>query len=241
VDVPLSWHTDLAVLVASGSSVEEHADHLVVRTPSDPTYEWGNFVLVTDPATVNDATRWESAFASDFPDAAHRAIGLPVAPTDVAAWEARGLEVEHEDVLVRDEPLPPQPLPEGYVVRPLSSDADWVQSPASRRAARRRLVDSGNAVFLGAFAGGELAADLGIVDCGAGEARYQDVATRAPHRRRGLASHLLGAASAWAALRGVHTWVILADAGDAPSRLYQGLGFTQVGPSSQAYRPAPRT
>ena len=65
--------------------------------------------------------------------------------------------------------------------------------------------------------------------------------TRAPHRRRGLTSHLVGAASAWAAARGVHTWVILADAGEAPSRLYQQLGFVPAGPSSQAYRPAPRT
>ena len=123
----------------------------------------------------------------------------------------------------------------------MSSDADWSQSPAFRRDARRRLVDGGNAVFLGAFAEGALAADLGIVYCGAGVARYQDVVTRAPHRRRGLASHLLGAASAWAAGRGVHTWVILADADEVPSRLYQGLGFTPAGPSSQAYRPAPRT
>ena len=102
MDVPLSWRTDLAVLVASGSSVEEHADHLVVRTPSDPSYAWGNFVMVTDPTSVDEAARWESVFTSGLPDAAHRAIGLPVEPTDVAAWTALGLAIEHEDVLVRD-------------------------------------------------------------------------------------------------------------------------------------------
>ena len=241
MDVPLSWHTDIAVLVASGSSVEEHADHLVVRTPTDPTYAWGNFVMVTDPATVDDAARWEAVFTSSFPEAAHRAIGLPVEPTDVVAWKARDLQIEHEDVLVRDAPLERRPLAEGYVVRPLSSDDDWEQSGSPRREARRRLAEGGNAVFLGAFAGDELAADQGILDCGAGVARYQDVQTKASHRRRGLTSHLLGEASAWAAGRGVHTWVILADAGEAPSRLYQKLGFTPSGPSSQAYRPAPRT
>ena len=80
-------------------------------------------------------------------------------------------------MLVRDAPLERRPLAEGYVVRPLSSDDDWEQSRALRREARRRLVDGGNAVFLGAFAGDELAADLGILDCGAGVARYQDVMT----------------------------------------------------------------
>ena len=241
MDVPLSWHTDLAVLVASGSAVEEHADHLVVRTPTDPTHDWGNFVMVTDPATVDDAARWEAVFTSSFPGAGHRAIGLPTEPTDVAAWEACGLEIEHEDVLVRDAPLERRPLAEGYVVRPLTSDEDWERSRPVRREARRRVVDGGNAVFLGAFAGDELAADLGILDCGAGVARYQDVVTKAAHRRRGLSSHLLGEASAWAAARGVHTWVILADAGEAPSRLYQKLGFQPAERSSQAYRPAPRT
>ena len=262
MDVPLSWHTDIAVLVGSGSSVDEHADHLVVRTPANPTYAWGNFVMVTDPACVDDASRWAAVFAHSFPDAGHRAVGLPTNPTDVGAWAALGLEIEHEDVLVRDAPVDPRPLPEGYVVRPLSSDGDWEQSHALRLAdlteeqrsepgrvayeggsteARRRLVDSGNAVFLGAFAGDELAADQGILDCGAGVARYQDVITKASHRRRGLTSHLLGEAAAWAADRGVHAWVILADAGEAPSRLYQKLGFRPTQPSSQAYRPAPRT
>ncbi|MET1059401.1 MAG: GNAT family N-acetyltransferase [Nocardioides sp.] len=262
MDVPLSWRTDIAVLVGSGSSVDEHVDHLVVRTPDNPTYAWGNFVMVTDPAGVDEAARWEAVFRSSFPEAGHRAIGLPAAPTDPAAWEACGLEIEHEDVLVRDATLDRHPLPDGYVVRPLMTDADWEQSHALRLAdlseeeraasgrgdhergateARRRLADGGNAVFLGAFAGDELAADQGILDCGAGVARYQDVMTKAAHRRRGLTSHLLGEASAWAADRGVHTWVILADAGEAPSLLYQKLGFRPSEPSSQAYRPAPRT
>lgn len=261
MDLPLSWLTDIAVLVGSGSAVEEHADHLVVRTPANPTYAWGNFVMVTDSAIVDDAARWEAVFASSFPEAGHRAVGLPVGPTDVAAWEAAGLVIEHEDVLVRDAPLERRPLPEGYAVRPLSGDDDWERSLGLRLAdlsdeqrtephraayerrateARRRLVGSGNAVFLGAFAGDALAADQGILDCGAGVARYQDVITAAAHRRRGLTSHLLGEASAWAAERGVGTLVILADAGEAPSRLYQKLGFHPAEPSSQAYRPAPR-
>jgi GNAT superfamily N-acetyltransferase len=259
VDVPLSWHTDIAVLAASGSSVEEHADHLVVRTPANPAYHWGNFVLVTDPGAVDDAARWDALFGTCFPDARHRAIGLAADPGDGAAWEALGMRIEHEDVLVRDAPLERRPLPEGYAVRPLETDDDWAQSHALRLAdltdeergrpgraehehgsteARRRLVASGDAVFLGAFAGDELAADQGILDCGAGVARYQDVMTKASHRRRGLTSHLLGEAGAWAAGRGVHTWVILADAGEAPSRLYQRLGFRPAGPTSQAYRGA---
>ena len=238
---PSSWRTDLAVLVASGSAVEEHADHLVVRTPTDPTYDWGNFVMVTDPATVDDAARWEAVFASSFPGAGHRAIGLPAEPTDVAAWRRPGSRSSTRTCWCGTRRWSGDRWPTGTSYGRCRATTTGEQSRALRRDVRRRLVDGGNAVFLGAFAGDELAADLGILDCGAGVARYQDVMTEAPHRRRGLASHLLGEASAWAAARGVHTWVILADAGEAPSRLYQKLGFRPAERSSQAYRPAPRT
>ena len=56
--LPARWATDLTVLEASGSHVERHDDHLVVRTPRNPGYHWGNFVLVTDPSASDDAARW---------------------------------------------------------------------------------------------------------------------------------------------------------------------------------------
>ena len=239
MDVPLSWHTDIAVLVASGSAVEEHADHLVVRTPADPTYDWGNFVMVTDPATVDDAARWEAVFASASPRRA---------PGDRAAGRAHrrrglagtGLEIEHEDVLVRDAPLERRRWPRGTscgrcraTTTGSSPGHCGGMSGVAWSTAATRCSSVPSPVTAGRRPGHPRL--RGRV------ARYQDVMTEAPHRRRGLTSHLLGEASAWAAARGVHTWVILADAGEAPSRLYQKLGFRPAEPSSQAYRPAPRT
>ena len=61
----------------SGSIVTDHGDHLVVRTPANPSFWWGNFILVARhrPAPV-DATRWRALFAREFPDAGHCAIGV---------------------------------------------------------------------------------------------------------------------------------------------------------------------
>ena len=258
--LPLSWHTDLAVLTATGSAVEEHADHLVVRTPANPAYHWGNFLLVTDPAAVDDAARWEAVFATCFPDAAHRAVGLvadPATPRPGRRWGCRSSTRTCWSATRRwSAGRCPRGTPSGRSPPTTTGSSRWGCAigdlTAEQRAepgrtayelgstaARRRLVGTGNAVWLGAFAGDELAADQGILDCGEGVARYQDVITKAAHRRRGLTSHLLGEASAWAADRGCRTWVILADADEAPSRLYQGLGFLPGPPSSQAYR-APR-
>ena len=247
--LPLGWHTDVAVLEHSGSVVTRHADHLVVRTPDNPTYHWGNFLLVTDPDAVGDAERWLAVFEAAFPGARHRAIGLCADPPDVAAWESRGLAVEHEDVLAGSPRR--TPLAEGYDVRPLSSPVDWEQDvrlslegdtdPAKAvfergtTAAKARMSTAGVAIYLGAFHGPRLVAGLGIVDCGDGVARYQSVITDAEHRRRGLASHLLGVAADWAHARPCPRLVILADADEPPSRLYQSLGFSPVLRSAQAY------
>jgi GNAT superfamily N-acetyltransferase len=46
-ELPPGWATDLAVLRYTGSSAEDHGDHLVMRKPDNPQYHWGNFVLIT--------------------------------------------------------------------------------------------------------------------------------------------------------------------------------------------------
>jgi len=95
---PPGWATDLAILEHTGSTVEEHPGHLVVRTPANPDFYWGNFVLVTDPDAVDDADRWVGVFAAAFPQAGWVAIGLPRVPAAVVAWEARGHGLEPTDL-----------------------------------------------------------------------------------------------------------------------------------------------
>ncbi len=253
--LPLGWHTDVAVLELSGSTVERRTDHWVVRTPDNPTFHWGNFVLVTDPDAVGDAEHWLEVFRTSFPEAQHRAIGLCADPPDITTWESLGLAIEHEDVLAGSGPTAVA-LADGYVVRALETDADWAKElrltldeydgdggsaafETRSSQAKARLARSGVATWFGAFAGDDLVADLGIVDCGEGVARYQSVLTDDGHRRHGLASHLLGVAAHWAHARGCDRLVILADADEPPSRLYQSLGFAPVLRSAQAYSPGP--
>src|SRR5215470_5926613 len=44
----LGYRTDLAILALEGSQVTDHGDHLVIRTPGNPDYWWGNFLLLRD-------------------------------------------------------------------------------------------------------------------------------------------------------------------------------------------------
>jgi GNAT superfamily N-acetyltransferase len=250
MDLPLGWHTDVAVLLAGGSEVESFKDHLVVRTPTNPTYHWGHFVLVTDPDAVADAGRWVERFTTCFPGAQHRAIGL-VARPPADPWTAVGLEVQRDQVLVAATPLGVGTAPDGYTVRALEHRADWQASNVLRELSypgtpdftaatterRAAMTARGLVRWFGAFdAVGRLAAELGIVDCGDGAARYQSVLTHPDHRRRGLAGLLLGVADAFARdAYGASRTVIVADADGEAARLYRARGFEDDQLSWQAY------
>jgi len=247
--------TDLEILLLQGSRIEVGADHLVVRSPHNPDFHWGNYVHVTtgDP---DDAGRWLEVFARAFPQAGHVALGLPRRPHP-EAYAAHGLEVGTDDVLTTTELPEQRPLAEGYAVRALLPD-DWAQVrraaadenartgdydprehdafTVAQIASRRRLAAAGSAAFFGAFTDdGLLAADLGIVALGR-RARYQSVGTVAEHRRRGLAGHLLGVAARWAAERGAREWVIVTESTNDAGRLYRSVGFRDDVQVVAAYR-----
>lgn len=256
-DLPPGWATDLAVDELMGSTVEDRGDHLVVRTPDNPTFHWGHCLFVLDDARVDDPEHWLGVFAQTFPDAGWVAVGLPRLPADLAPWTALGIEVELDDVLTTRDLPRLLPAPAGYDVRRLVSDEDWEQHVAhelrenartgeyppegherfvrAQTAARRVVCERGDAAWFAAFHEGTLVADLGIVRCG-DDARYQSVGTEQEHRRRGLAGHLLGVAARWAADRGARRWVIVTEETNPAGRVYRSVGFAPDRGSAQAYR-----
>jgi len=254
--LPLGWATDVAVLEHMGSTVRDRGDHLVVRSPDHPLYHWGNCLFVTDPDAVDDASRWLAVFESEVPEADWIAIGLAQMPRDASGWAEHGLELDLVEVLATSI-LPRQtPAPDGCTVRALVGD-DWerlidrqvaennltgryepVQHERFMRAraeAQRDLCARGVAMFVGAFAGERLVGELGVVRCGA-TARYQDVGTEGAYRRRGIASHLLGVAAAWAADQGCNQWVIVTEAVNPAGLVYRNAGFELDVPHVAVYR-----
>ena len=239
--------TDLELLRLQGGAVTDHGDHLVVRTEANPTFWWGNFVLVLGEPRSAEVDRWVARFEEEFPDAQHRAVGFAHDGGDTDAWAARGWEVEG-DVDLATTVLPTAAdAPDGIGLRALTSDDDWEQSAQvgardtseaqregrlvferRRVTAQRGLVESGRARWFGAFEGDRLVARLGIVRLG-DLARYQDVVTLESHRRRGLAGALVRAAGEWAFEDpAVGQLVIVAEDGGPAIGLYQRAGFAEV-------------
>ena len=67
-------------------------------------------------------------------------------------------------------------------------------------------------------------------------ARYQSVGTDEEHRRRGLASYLLGVAARRAADQGCGRWAIVTEATNPAGRVDRGLGFEPDRADAHAYR-----
>ena len=245
----LGFRTDLMLRRLEGSQITERDGYLVVRSPANPTFWWGNFLLL--PAAALDdpdrVTVWTSRFAEAFPDAGHVALGVdtPRGDADVADFVAAGYQVERSTVLAAEAVREPPHLNSTALVRPLESEDDWRQSLELRLACNesedyvaaheflerrtvqaRGLVKAGHGAWFGAFTGDRLAAQLGVFSDGGAIARYQGVETHPSARRQGLAGTLVYRAGEHA-LRtlGAQTLVIVADPGYSAIRLYRAAGF----------------
>jgi predicted GNAT family acetyltransferase len=252
----LAWRTDLALLQASGSEVDDRGDHLVVRTPQNPGFYWGNFLLLDAPATPDAVPDWLRAFERQFPEAGHRAFGVDGSAgsvDDLAPFRAAGLGVEASTVMTAREVHEPAHPNSEATIRPLADDRDWGQQVdlvltdeelrggrtfATRRAdAERRLVDEGRGQWFGAFLDGRLAGSLGIFLASAGLARYQGVMTHPDLRGRGLCGTLVHHAARHALDElGARTLVMVADPEYLAIRIYRSVGFSGSETQLQAAR-----
>ncbi len=258
----LGFLTDVALRAGEGAEVADRGDYLVVRSPVNPDFWWGNFLLLAGWPAPGTGDRWLARFAAEFPLARHIALGVDEDGTGdeadrpvPAEFGAAGLEPQHGTVLTCATVGPPPHPSAAAEIRRLESDADWRQSldlgircyggdgsqeyRDRRMAARRRLTQAGRGAWFGAFAGGRLLAQLGLFDAGDGYARYQHVETDPEARRQGLAGTLVWHAGRYGReVLGAGTFVIVADPADVAIRVYRACGFAGVQSQFSFERPS---
>jgi ribosomal protein S18 acetylase RimI-like enzyme len=251
------------MLEHSGSLVEDRGSHLVVRTPDNPTYWWGNFLLLgTRPRDAAEARDWQSTFRHEFPQARHLAFGVDGIEgdlDDLAPFAEVGLSTEWSSVMTATSVHEPRHPNREATYRPLHSDDDWAQQirldlagedPAitgpefvtARAEAQRRLVDAGYGAWWGAFVEGRLLAAMGLFTASPGLARFQNVKTHPEARGHGLAGTLVHRVSRYGFDElGAGTLVMVADPDYLAIRIYRGVGFTDSERQLQAERPPDNT
>jgi ribosomal protein S18 acetylase RimI-like enzyme len=216
----LVWATSIDVLGVD-HVVERRDDHLLIRSPSSPSFYWGNLLLFDAPPQPGDAERWESIFTEAFADEPRvRHVTLawdgPDAPLGSAQeFMTRGYELESSIGLVATPAeLPQHPRANKDVtVRALDPDADedlWAQvievqvdgrDERHEEAAHRQFARDQQAAQQQLIRAGRgawyvaLDGEAVVGSCGVivtdGRGRFRMVDTLATHRRRGISSRLV--------------------------------------------------
>lgn len=251
VPATLGVRTEL-VVDGARSVLEARSGYAVVRTPQNPGYYNGNFLLFDAPPQAADAERWprffEEAFAGDarvkhaaFCWNASEGLGA------CADFQQAGYTLEESSVMTASE-VAPFALPDALHVRELRGDDDWrrqlemqlddipdiyeaegYRSFKAAQLAHHRFIAENLGVWLGAFErDGALAGSCGIFPAGRGLARYQDVMVAKRCRNRGIARALICAAGRYAFEHfAAQMLIIVADTHGIARRIYEHCGFTE--------------
>ena len=257
----LGHRTDLALLRLGGSEVDDRGDCLVVRTPHNPNYWWGNFLLLQGVPPRAETATWLDRFAAELPEARHVAIGFDGRTgglEDLSGFAEVGLSCEASTVMsatsVHEPPRPNRVAD----FQALSSDEDWAQSLelfvacsdppdfgaehrafAERKVATNRaLVEDGHGGWFGAFLDGRLVSQMGLLAASPGLARFQAVETHPDARGQGLAGTLVHHVSRFGFEDlGAQKLVMVADPDYVAVRVYRSVGFVDGEMQLQASRP----
>jgi ribosomal protein S18 acetylase RimI-like enzyme len=112
----VGWASSIDVLTLD-RVVERRGGFVAVRSPSNPSHYWGNFLLFDEPPREGDASRWEALFEDSFGDehrVRHRTFAWGRTETDVGAARSefvdRGYNLDESVALIaRAAQLRPHP------------------------------------------------------------------------------------------------------------------------------------
>ena len=229
------------------SELIDRSDRVVVRTPDNPSFHWGNLIVYPEGPSGNDYQRWTRDFKEEFdelPLVRHMTFTWDSVSsrTDTREFVREGFEYGATTVLVAEGSLSPQypnrevdlkiaqsdddwrGISEFHIrLNPLGQDVDEYRKVAEQQFAEyRRMTKQGFGNWYFATFENRIVADLGLFDED-GVARFQNIETAPEWRRRGIAQTLMAFAADSSRAK---TFVVQADSDDSVVDLYKSLGFT---------------
>ncbi|MFL5813872.1 MAG: GNAT family N-acetyltransferase [Bdellovibrionia bacterium] len=241
--------------------VLDRGDYLVVKTPSNPGFFFGNFLLFFEAPRLGTLEKWKKLFRKEFEDspAINHYTFLWDSPTegigDVTELGMEGFRVDFSVVLTaRSVHLPPKSNSQ-IEVRPISTDQEWrevietqITSKASdysedsyrqfkekQMARYKAMSEQGLGHWFGAFLDGKLVGDLGIYRDGQ-LGRFQSVETHPDYRRQGICGRLVYESAQFALEKmGLTELVMVADENYHAAKIYESVGFVPTAKEYSAF------
>jgi ribosomal protein S18 acetylase RimI-like enzyme len=219
-DLGVGWRSHV-LACRFGGEIVERDDCVVVRSPTNPTYYWGNCLILPSAPRDRDLAHWLRRFDEEIvrrqPESKHLAFGINAGALDhpLPSWRAAGID-EFDDMAVLTlvpggtAPNAAEPDVPGLVLRALDLPRELDLAIEAQTAARdASFEEAGYRVFRASAmrriaamqaAGsaqwfGALVGDELAADCGlvhdGAMGRFQYVETQAAWRRRGLCRALV--------------------------------------------------
>ncbi len=244
----LSFRTDCELTRHTGL-VERKVAYTTIRSPNNPTYYWGNFILFDNPPTKGVFKEWTQIFDTEFAESAERcALAWDSESTgDHSEFLEEGFELIDDITLTLDQLIQPRASSIPLQLRPLASDAEWqtvtdlqiacsegMENNPGYRIFKERLFqnyrkmqENGHGHWWGAFSGDTLVGDMGLFfDISRKLARFQCVETHPDYRRKGVCSQLLShIISTTLKTETPKSFVICTEKEGAARKVYESLGF----------------
>ncbi|MDG2167065.1 MAG: GNAT family N-acetyltransferase [Opitutales bacterium] len=228
--------------------IEKKEDYILIKTPSNPTYYWGNLLHFQQAPKRGSFARWMDYFKKEF---GKNCIHVTFAWDEEAKGEikdflAAGFDWNEQIVLHLDEPQLDFELNKDVDVRPISTEEDWravidlqiqmndqektpgfIEFKEKAFATIRNNQEQGYGSWWGAFLNGKLVGDMGLFfDDDNGIGRFQIVETRPDFQNRRICKTLLKSVITHAIeVRGISTLVIVTESNNHARHVYRSCGF----------------
>lgn len=243
----LGRRTDLMFAKFSGS-VTDRGSYILIKTPSNPHYHWGNYLVFDHPPRKGSHQDWTQIFDREFEyysEPHHYVFTWQGEGGDFQEFLDAGFTLDTATVLTATKLNPPPHLNQKIEIRKISSDTEWAQVTrlqvlcsdpkfmdiqyeqfkTTQMNSYRKMSEAGHGFWFGAYIEGELVGDLGIFFDGK-LGRYQNVGTHPDRRRQGICGTLVYKAGEIAFKEfGIEHLVMEADVDYHAARIYESVGF----------------
>ncbi len=229
--------------------LRETTDYIVISDAGNPGFHYGNYIQLKEHFAP-DTKELEGIYRRELPHIVDKYVFTANADIQqdniresglLGGLVASGYSVDAAFCLTATTAVP-QHIINGYIIRPIVSDKDWMQATDNqllcrdymgsgefiirRMATACKIISQKHGVWLGAFDGDRLIADLGLFwNRQKSLARFQMVGTHPDYRQQGIARQLIERAVEDYQSPGL-IFVIMASG--RPQKIYEKCGFRPI-------------
>lgn len=247
------------IFARNESEIIERESYIVVKTMSNPTFHWGNYLIFKRAPKIGDIANWINIFQKEFShykEFEHYVftwdeLSMPDSPE----YLQYNFDLEKSVSLATENLVSPKHYNRDVITRPLVSPEDWEEADELQTLTRdakfdyagykefklkqslayQKLIAKNRGARFGAFLNTKLVADLGIYFEDS-LARYQSVVTHPDHRGIGICGTLVYESGKYA----LENWPVTklameADPDYHAAGIYESVGFSPVENSYSLY------